>query len=104
MTFHTNLLRILISTKLLRIRFDKVDGLIRVYDGIRYLVWFGPEKYDAIYDKIRYLTSKKSGITYIISHNFPRLKIEKQGYCGLLLYWLSEFLIKVKITIFMIHF
>ena len=38
MTFHTNLLRILISTKLLRIRFDKVDGLIRVYDGIRYLV------------------------------------------------------------------
>ena len=56
------------------------------------------------YDKIRYLTSEKSGITYIISHNFPRLKIEKQGYCGLLLYWLSEFLIKVKITIFMIHF
>ena len=75
MTFHTNLLRILIITNLLRIRFDKVDGLIRVYDGIRYLVLFDPEKYDTINDKIRYLSSEKSGITCIMLHNFPRLKI-----------------------------
>ena len=32
---------------------------IRVYEGIRYLVLFGPEKYDAIYDKIRYVISQK---------------------------------------------
>ena len=63
MTFHTNLLRILISTNLLRIRFDKVDGLIRVYDGIRYLVLFDPEKYDAIDNRIKYLISRKSGVT-----------------------------------------
>ena len=36
----------LISTKRLRISFDKEDGFIRVYDGTRYLPLFGPEKYD----------------------------------------------------------
>ena len=30
----------LIDSKSLRIRFDKLDGFIRVYDGIRYLVLF----------------------------------------------------------------
>ena len=29
---------------------------------------FGSEKYDAIYNRIRYLTSIKSGITYVLSH------------------------------------
>ena len=33
----------LIGSKPLRIRFDKIDGLIRVYDGTRYLVLFGGE-------------------------------------------------------------
>ena len=31
----------LIYYKRLRIRFDKIDGFIRVYDGTRYLVLFG---------------------------------------------------------------
>ena len=44
------------------VKFDKVDGFINVYDGIRYLVLFGVEKYDAIYNRIRYLVIKKSGI------------------------------------------
>ena len=43
--------------------FDKVDGFITVYDGTRYLVLFGPEKNDAICNRIRYLISQKSGIT-----------------------------------------
>ena len=30
--------------KPLCIRFDKIDGFIRVYDGTRYLVLFGSEK------------------------------------------------------------
>ena len=38
-------------------------------DGTSYLVLFGPEKYDAIYNRIRYLISQKGGITYVISHN-----------------------------------
>ena len=42
----------------------------------RYLVLLSPEKYDAIYNRIRYLTSQKSDITYVISHNYSRIKID----------------------------
>ena len=49
----------LIGAKPLRIRIDKVDGFIRIYDVTRYLVLFGLEKYDAIYNRIRYLISQK---------------------------------------------
>ena len=40
------------------------------------LVLFGPEKYDAIYNKIRYLTSQKSDVTYVIFHNYAKIKID----------------------------
>ena len=42
-----------------RIKLDKLDGFIRVFHGTRYLVLFGPEKCDAIYNRIRYRISKK---------------------------------------------
>ena len=60
----------LTDPKSLLIRFNKIDGFIRIYDGTRYLTLFGSEKYDAICDRIRYLISLKSGITYIFSHYF----------------------------------
>ena len=66
----------LIGTKPLRIKFDKVNGIIRVYDWKRYSLLFGPEKYDAIYNKIRYLIVQKSCITYVISHNFAIIKVD----------------------------
>ena len=66
----------LIGAKPLLIGFDKVDGFIRVHDGTRYFGLYGPEKYDAIYNRIRYLISEKSGITYVFSHNYTRIKIE----------------------------
>ena len=50
--FHHISYKPLINTKLLRIRFDKIDGFIRVYDGTSYLVLFGSEKYDFIYKKL----------------------------------------------------
>ena len=31
------------NEKLLRIRFNKVNGFINIYDGTRYLVLFGPK-------------------------------------------------------------
>ena len=49
----------MIGSKPLSIRFDKVDGFIWVYDRTRYLVLFWPEKYDAIYNRMRYLISQK---------------------------------------------
>ena len=57
-------------------RFNKTDGFIRIYDGNRYLVLFGPEKYDTIYNRTRYLISLKSSITYTFSHYFVKIKVD----------------------------
>ena len=35
----------LIDPKTLSIRFEKIDGFIRIYDGTTYLLLFGSEKY-----------------------------------------------------------
>ena len=64
------------AAKPLRIRFNKIDGFVRVYDGIRYLVLFRSEKYDSIYNRIRYIISVKSGITYVISYNYAKIKVD----------------------------
>ena len=66
----------LIGSKLLRIRFDKRDGFIRVNDGTRYLTLFDSEKYDAIFNNIRYLRSLNSSLTYIFSHYFTKIKVD----------------------------
>ena len=56
-------------------RFDRTERLIRIYEGTRYLTLFGSKKYDAIYNRIRYLISLKSSITYIFSHYFAKIKV-----------------------------
>ena len=66
----------LIDSKPLQIRFDKRDGLIRIYDETRYLTLFASEKYDAISNRTRYLISLKSGTTYIFSHYFAKIKVD----------------------------
>ena len=65
----------LIGSRPLRNRFNKIDGIIRIYDGTRYLTLFDTKKYDAIYDRIRYLINLKSSITYIFSHYFAKIKV-----------------------------
>ena len=66
----------MIGVKPLHIRFDKIDGFIRVYDRTKYLVLFAAEKHDSSYSRIRYLIGVKSGISQVISHNnFPLGKI-----------------------------
>ena len=66
----------MITAKPLRIRFDKIDGFVIVHDGTRCLVLFGNEKYDYIYNSIKYLISVKSGIAYIGSHNYAKIKVD----------------------------
>ena len=44
--------KISIDWRPLHTTFDKIDRLIRVYYGTRYLVLLGPEKYNAIYKRI----------------------------------------------------
>ena len=56
--------------------FEKIDGFMKIFDGIRYLVLLASERYNAIYDKIRYLVSENSGITDSINHNFARIRID----------------------------
>ena len=64
------------GAKPLRMWFEKIDGFIKIFDGIRYLVLLASERYNAIYDKIRYLVSENSGITDSINHNFARIRID----------------------------
>ena len=72
MTFHTKILWV---KKPERIWFDKIDRFIKIYDKTRCLVLFGPERYNGIHDRIRYLINEKSGVTYSITHNFARIRI-----------------------------
>ena len=58
------------------IKFDKIDGCIRIYDGTRYLTLLDSQKYDTIYDSIRYLLSLKCDMTYIFSHYFAKIKVD----------------------------
>ena len=64
------------GAKPLRISFDKIDGFVKIHDNIRYLVLFDYSFYDKICDKIKYLISKKSGITDSINQNFARIRID----------------------------
>ena len=58
----------------MRIRFNQIDGIVRIYDGIRYLTLFGSKEYEAIYNKVRYLISQKSDTAYIFSYYFAKIK------------------------------
>ena len=63
------------GSKPLHIRFDKIDEFIKIYNGIRYLV-FASETHNEIYDRIRYLISEKGGITDSINYNIAGIKID----------------------------
>ena len=51
------------------IRFDKIDALIKIYDGIRYSVILNRNWFQKICDSIKYFVTKQSGITDSINHN-----------------------------------
>ena len=52
-----------------------MDRFFRVYDGTRYLILFGGEKYDFIYSRIRFFIGVKVGTTYVISDDYTKIKI-----------------------------
>ena len=62
--------------KSLRIWFNKIDGFVKIYDGIRYLVLSASERYNAIYNGISYHISEKGGITDSVNHNFPKIRTD----------------------------
>ena len=73
---YTTLYKTFIGAKPLRIRFNEVDGFSHIFDGTRYLALIIPERYDAIYDRIRDLINEKGGITDSVNHNFGRIRID----------------------------
>ena len=68
--FHIKLQRIKTDLKLLLIRFYKIDGFIRIYDGTRYLTLFGS---DAIYNRTRYLIM-------FFSHYFAKIIVDSYNF------------------------
>ena len=50
-----------------------INGFIKIYGGSKYLVLLGPEKYDTIYNRIRYLISL---ITSVFSRYFAKVKVD----------------------------
>ena len=68
--------KIILGARPLCIRFDKIDGFIKIYNGTRYLVLFAPRICDTIYDKIRDLIIDKNGIRFSISHDFGKISID----------------------------
>ena len=61
----------------MRIRFDKIDELIMSLDvKTKHLVLFDYELLDKICDKIKYLVSKKSGITNSSNYSFGKIKTD----------------------------
>ena len=81
----------------MRIRFDNIDGFIRVYDGTGYLKLFRSEKYDFTYNRIRYLIGVEIDITYIISHIYAKIKVDSYDSKQ----WLF---IKIKVTATIIYY
>ena len=72
MTFHTKIQWV---QKPLRIRFDKIDGFIKIHNKIRFWVLFNYSYCDKICDKTIYLISEENGITDSINNNFWRIRI-----------------------------
>ena len=70
----------MIVAKPLSIRFDKINEFIKVYNKSRYLVLFAFENYDAICNRISYLISQKSDVTYVFSHSYAKIKVDSNDF------------------------
>ena len=66
----------MIDAKPLRIRFIKIFGFVIVYDVARYLILLRGERYDFMYNMIRYLIGVKSSITFVVSHNYAKIQVD----------------------------
>ena len=60
------LYKTMIGAKPLDIMFDKVNGFIRDYDEVKYLVLFVLEKYDTFFDRIIYKNKTKKSVFFLI--------------------------------------
>ena len=66
----------LTGAKLLRIRFNKIDGFIEINHEVKHLVLFDYGQFDKICNQIEYLISKKRGIPDSDNDSFARIRID----------------------------
>ena len=74
----------LIGAKPLRTRIGKIDGFIRVYDRTRSGLDINYNltlKNMMSFAKVLDTCMSKSGITYVISHNYARMKVDSCDFC-----------------------
>ena len=98
----------------MHITFNKIDGFIISLDGkIKHLVLSDYGLLDKIFDKIKYLISKKTGITNSINYNFGRIKIDSYNslpiekiltFHNVIIDSLIQLLIRMKINTTIIFF
>ena len=114
----TNFRRVLDFIKLsiikpLHIRFNKINGFIRVCGNeFRYLLLFDYRLLDKICDKIKYLISEKSGIADSINYNFRKIRVDSYNSLPIekiltfhnFIFSLSQLLMRIKITTTTIYF
>ena len=50
--------------------------LLKIDDGVRYLVLFGSGLYDAVCNRSRYHISEKSCVANSINYNFARIRVD----------------------------
>ena len=64
------------GSKPLRIIFDNVDEYIRKYDSTKYVaLFYSDEKYEKVFDRIRYLIMLKRNISDVYSHKYTKIKM-----------------------------
>ena len=71
---HDVLYKNLIGAKPFRIIIDKLDGFITAYDGSKYFLLLGSDKFDAFFDRFRYLKGLETLKTYVDSFNYAKIK------------------------------
>ena len=59
----------------MRIRFDKIDGFIKIHDKIRCLVLFDYGYCDKTFDEIKHLLIEKRGVTDSTNHRLKNSKL-----------------------------
>ena len=65
-----------IGVETVRIKFNKIEGFIKIHDKIRYLVLFNYSYCNKMCYEIKYLLIEKGGITDSINQNFARIRID----------------------------
>ena len=64
------------------------------------IYFFGSEEDNSIFNKIRYLVTPKSGISYVVSCSYRKIKIDSGDYLSL---EKTEFLIKIIIRTVIVY-